>query len=105
MMAKETVTWTDANGVTHTRKVKKANMLLHGLAFVATGGTSAAVSAAKVAADAAYNEGTRQRIAKDMGPRSSGKRSRRTVDKARVEPGTCKLCDKSDCDGTRHLPH
>jgi hypothetical protein len=66
MTAKETVTWTDANGVTHTRRVKKANKLLHGLAFVATGGASGAVSAAKVAADAAYNAGTRQRIAKDM---------------------------------------
>lgn len=105
MMAKETVTWTDANSVTHTRKVKKANMLLHGLAFLATGGASAAVSVPKVAADAAYNEGTRQRIAKDMRPRSPVKLSQRTRDKARVEPGTCKLCDRPDCDGIRHLPH
>lgn len=35
-------------------------MLPDGLAFVATGGASGAVSAAKVAADAAYNAGTRQ---------------------------------------------
>jgi hypothetical protein len=115
MMAKETVTWTDANGVTHTRKVKKANMLLHGLAFMATGGMSAPVSAAKVAANAAHNEGTRQRIAKDMRPRlplklsqrtrDPLKLSQRTRDKARVEPGKCKLCDRPDCDGIRHLPH
>ena len=108
MMAKETVTWTDANGVTHTRKVKKASKLLHGLAFVATGGASGAVSAAKVATDAAYNAGTRQRIAKDMRSARTptpAKLSQRTIDKTRVEPGTCKLCDRPDCDGTRHLPH
>ena len=108
MMAKETVTWTAANGVTHTRKVKKATKLLHGLAFVATGGASGAVSAAKVAADAAYNAGTRQRIAKGMRPAPTPlpvKLSQRTIDKARVEPGTCNLCNRPDCDGTRHLPH
>lgn len=104
-MAKETVSWTDANGVTHTRKVKKANMLLHGLALMATGGMSAPVGAAKVAADAAYNEGTCQRIARDMTPKLPLKLSERTRYKARVEPGTCKLCDKPDCDGIRHLPH
>lgn len=107
MMAKETVTWTDASGVTHTRKVKKANKLLHGLAFIATGGTSGVVSAAKVAADATYNAGTRQRIARDMSAPTPPpvKLSQSTIDRSRVEPGTCKLCDRPDCDGIRHLPH
>ena len=100
-MARETVSWTDAKGVTHTRKVKRASKLRHLFAFTATGGASAIVTAAKVASDAAYNEGTRQRIERDMKP---ARVSRKTRDRARVEPGTCKLCDKPDCDGTRHLP-
>lgn len=66
-MAKETVTWTDASGVTHTRKVKKSNKFFHALAFTLTGGTSSIVTAAKVASDAAYNAQTRQRIKRDRG--------------------------------------
>lgn len=65
-MAKETVSWTDARGVTHTRKVKKSNKLLHLIAFTATGGASAVVSAGKMASDAAYNANTRQRISRDL---------------------------------------
>lgn len=65
-MAKETVSWTDARGVTHTRKVKRSNKLLHLIAFTATGGASAVVSAGKMASDAAYNARTNQRIDRDL---------------------------------------
>lgn len=65
-MAKETVSWTDGKGVTHTRKVRKSNKLLHLIAFTATGGASSVVSAGKMASDAAYNARTRQRIDRDL---------------------------------------
>ena len=64
-MAKETVSWTDDRGVTHTRKVKRSSKLRHGLAFMATGGASAIVTGAKAASDAAYNAETKRRIQRD----------------------------------------
>lgn len=111
-MAKETVSWTDAKGVTHTRKVKKSNKLLHLFAFAATGGVSGVVTAAKAASDAAYNSQTRQRIDRDRQaspPVKSSKGALKSWQAAKTKAAAggraaCILCDKPDCDGTRHLP-
>lgn len=111
-MAKETVSWTDAKGVTYTRKVKKSNKLLHLFAFAATGGASGVVTAAKAASDAAYNSQTRRRIDRDRQPSPSVKPPKGALKswqaakaRAAVEGrAACILCEKPDCDGTRHLP-
>jgi hypothetical protein len=97
-MARETVSWTDANGVTHTRKVKKTRGLLHMIAFALTGGTSAVVSGPVIASNAAYNAETKRRLP------TVDKRTKYVRTSATTNPdGTCKLCDKPGCDGSRHV--
>lgn len=109
-MASETVTWTDADGVTHTRKVRKHHYLAHAAAYALTGGASGLVSAAMVASADAYNAQTRGRIAADRSKRGSKRDARRWADaKAKAAArltvgGTCTLCGKPQCDGSRHLP-
>lgn len=100
-MARETVTWTDANGVTHTRKVKKTRGLLHAIAFALTGGTSAVVSAPVIASNATYNAETKRRIGNRNASTAAGKLVKTS---ATTNPdGTCKLCSKPGCDGSRHV--
>lgn len=100
-MARETVSWTDANGITHTRKVKKTRGLLHAVAFALTGGTSAVVSGPVMASNAAYNAETKRRI-DNRNTRTPAGRLTKTSATTNLD-GTCKLCSKPGCDGSRHV--